>query len=187
MPNPAKQLTRRERVLAILEANERLLLRYALRLVRDEHTARDVVQHAFLRLCEQSLETLENVRPWLYAVCRNKAMDTLRANGKTSSMESGTAETLLGRELDPAKDIERRDLHHRVWDLVQRFSAEQQELLQLWTNGLKFKEIAEITARTEVGVRVAIHRLLNQLRHDVAVQAILPNDPLSAQETSHER
>ena len=61
-------------VLEAVEAYELPLLRYARRLLNDLDLANDAVQHAFVKLCEQSQEHLQGrVAPWLFRVCRNKA------------------------------------------------------------------------------------------------------------------
>src|SRR4051812_21582637 len=66
-------------ILAALADHELRLLRYALRLVGDEHAARDVVQHAFLRLCEESpADFAAGPAQWLFTVVRHRAMDLLR-------------------------------------------------------------------------------------------------------------
>ena len=55
-----RELSNRRRwVLGVLEEHEARLTRFAARLLGDEETARDVVQHAFLRLCDQSPSALE--------------------------------------------------------------------------------------------------------------------------------
>ena len=67
---------RREWVLAVLDRYEVPLVRFARRLLRDEDAARDIVQHVFLRLCDQSPSELgDRVAQWLFTVCRNRARD----------------------------------------------------------------------------------------------------------------
>ena len=69
MPMPPQD--KRAWVLAALEEFELRLLRYALRLLGDESSARDAVQHAFLRLCGESPdEHTRPLAPWLFAVVR---------------------------------------------------------------------------------------------------------------------
>jgi len=64
---------RREWVLGWRLAVRGRLVRYARRLVADEEAARDIVQHAFLRLCGPvGRRDSRPRRPWLFRVCRNK-------------------------------------------------------------------------------------------------------------------
>src|SRR4051794_9238404 len=90
MPMPPQD--KRAWVLAALEEFELRLVRYALRLLGDESSARDAVQHAFLRLCGESPEDHEPfaerpLAPWLFAVVRNRTIDLLRERGRAGSLE----------------------------------------------------------------------------------------------------
>src|SRR5262245_40748162 len=77
---------RRAWVLAALDQFEGRLLRYAQRLLGNLDEARDVVQHAFLRLCDQSPDQIgDHLAQWLYTVCRNRALDILRHSGREKS------------------------------------------------------------------------------------------------------
>ena len=59
-----------------IEKHEGSLLRYAQHFVHDLETARDVVQDTFLQLCRKPDEELRSrVAPWLFTVCRNRAID----------------------------------------------------------------------------------------------------------------
>src|SRR5439155_5640299 len=74
---------RREWVLAALDQFEARLLRYAQRLLGNLDESRDVVQFVFLRLCDQSPAKIgDRLAQWLYTVCRNRALDVLRASGR---------------------------------------------------------------------------------------------------------
>jgi len=74
---------RRQWVLAALDQYEGRLLHYAQRLLGNLDEARDVVQFAFLRLCDESPDEMEGrLAQWLYTVCRNRCLDVLRANGR---------------------------------------------------------------------------------------------------------
>src|SRR5688572_8009386 len=70
-------------VLSALDEFELRLLRYALRLLGDESSARDAVQHAFLRLCAESPDDHDRaLAGWLFAVVRNRSIDLLRERGR---------------------------------------------------------------------------------------------------------
>jgi DNA-directed RNA polymerase specialized sigma24 family protein len=81
---------RKQWVLQALDEYQPGLLRFAARLLRDEDAARDAVQHAFLRLCSQTPQRLDGrVGPWLFAVCRNHAMElAARDSGESFSTAS---------------------------------------------------------------------------------------------------
>ena len=161
-------------VLEAVEAYELPLLRYARRLLDDLDLANDAVQHAFVKLCEQSQEQLEGrVAPWLFRVCRNKAIDHLRRAGREQTLlDDGAGDTAAtapalapnSREADPADLAEQHDLADLVGQLLIHLPAAQRETLDLWCNGLSHRQIAEVTGRSEGNVRVLAHRGLTTLR-----------------------
>jgi RNA polymerase sigma-70 factor (ECF subfamily) len=170
---------RRQWVLAAVAEHEGRLVRYALRLVRDEEAARDAVQHAFLRLCDQRPETLRGgVAPWLFTVCRNKALDLAKAAARAESLDApchrnGHAEedetpsyaaALIGREPDPADAAESGELIAILRRLVDELPAAQREMIDLWAEGFSGPEISQITGKSEGNVRVLIHRGVTRLR-----------------------
>lgn len=173
-------------LLEAVEAYEAPLTRYARRLLDDFDLAADAVQHAFMKLCAESQERLEGrVAPWLFRVCRNRAVDHLRHSGRERSLlEADTADSdchapataaarIAGRESDPALVAERADLARHVAALLADLPAPQRETIDLWCEGLSYKQIAEVTGRTEGHVRVLAHRGLTALRGHPDVQTLL--------------
>src|SRR4029079_3549166 len=78
-----RETTRRAWVLSALDEFEGKLLRYAQRLLGNLDEARDVVQFVFLRLCDETPDNLDDrLAQWLHTVCRNRALDVLRAGGR---------------------------------------------------------------------------------------------------------
>ncbi len=68
-------------VLSALERHEASLLRFAATIVGPDD-ARDVIQDTFLELCRAKQGDVEgHLVPWLFTVCRNKAL-TLRRGTK---------------------------------------------------------------------------------------------------------
>ena len=167
-------------VLEAVEAYELPLLRYARRLLDDLDLANDAVQHAFVKLCEQSQQQLEGrVAPWLFRVCRNKAVDHLRRAGREQSLLDSPANPAAftpppeTREADPAELAEQHDLADLVGRLLARLPAAQRETLDLWCNGLTHRQIAEVTGRGEGNVRVLAHRGLTRLRTHPQIRRLL--------------
>ena len=154
----------RQWVLSVLREYEGPLVRYALRLTGDEPTARDAVQHAFLRLCDQSPEGLrDRVGPWLFAVCRNKAVDLIRQRRRTVPLES-IPPNFPGPDADPADVAEQEELSRRLGEMVADLPPARREALDLWSAGFTYRQIAQIAGYSEVNVRVLVHRSLKQLR-----------------------
>jgi RNA polymerase sigma-70 factor (ECF subfamily) len=164
-------------VLDAVERYELPLLRFAARLMRDEHAARDVVQHVFLSLCGQSLGSLQDrLNQWLFAVCRNKALDMLRQRENTTMLREAEFPEAAAREGDPAATAERADLYRSLYRLVEQLPLPQREAVALWSEGFSYREIAEIGGTNEGNVRVVVHRALKHLREHPAARQLLGDD-----------
>jgi len=165
-------------VLATVDEFEGRLTRYAIRLMGDEHAARDAVQHTFLRLCDTVPTEIENhIGPWLFRVCRNRSLDILRKEGRLESLSGSQSEKLAARESDPAVVAEQQDLGRWVYQLLDVLATSQREVIELWLNGFNYREISQITGRTEGHVRVIAHRGMSQLREHPRTRRLLDLHP----------
>jgi len=165
-------------VLEAVDLYELPLQRYARRLLGDFDLAADAVQHAFVKLCEQSQAALEGrVAPWLFRVCRNRALDHLRRHGREVAWIADDHRSRgLAAAADPAHVVEHRDLSACLRDLVKELPAPQREAIDLWCEGFTHRQIAEITGRTEGHIRVLVHRGLSALRSHPLVRPLLAAD-----------
>lgn len=165
-------------VMEAVELYELPLLRYARRLLGDVDLAADAVQHAFVKLCEESAGQLEGrVAPWLFRVCRNRAVDHLRRSGREQTLvespPEGAGHAAAGpvdRAAGPATVAEHRELAARLRELMHTLPAAQREAIDLWCEGFTYRQIAEITGRQEGNIRVLAHRGLAALRRHPLVQ-----------------
>jgi RNA polymerase sigma factor (sigma-70 family) len=99
-----------------IQQHEAALLSYACHFVRDVDTARDVVQDTFLKLWRQDDPEIETrVAQWLFTVCRNRAIDICRKEGRMKlgrdAVLSGQVDTCPGPVLaaEQAETGERSD------------------------------------------------------------------------------
>lgn len=151
----------------------------------------DAVQHTFLRLCDQHPADLDDrLALWLFTVCRNKAMDLLRKQGRTESLSEQSSSAVRGREPNPADVVERGDLHALLRELFDELPKSQREVLELWLQGFSHHEIAQITDRRESYVRLLNHRGLKRLREHPVVRALetaRDEQAIVYQHSTHER
>ena len=171
-------------VMEAVELYELPLLRYARRLLGDVDLAADAVQHAFVKLCEQSSARLEGrVAPWLFRVCRNRAVDHLRHSGREHPLVDAEADGRPGvaaaedRDAGPVAVAEQKELAGRLRELLQELPAAQREAIDLWCEGFTYRQIAEITGRQEGHVRVLAHRGLSAIRRHPLVREQLREPP----------
>jgi RNA polymerase sigma-70 factor (ECF subfamily) len=151
------------------------LLRFAVRLTRDRERARDVVQDTFLKLCDQPRGAVEgHLARWLFTVCRNRARDVARKEGRMSLLDGGQLEAWESREPAPDVVVEKDEESRELSRLLATLPERQQEVLRLrFRNDLSYAEIAEALelSVSHVGVLIAqldatARTLREVLRHE---------------------
>ncbi len=89
---------------------ERQLTHYAAHIAGDPERARDVVQEAFLRLCDQDAATVgSHLAEWLYTVCRNLAIDVKRKEKRMRLMSDEQADSFVSDDTPPTEPAEVED------------------------------------------------------------------------------
>lgn len=158
--------TNKEFVLDALENHERPLTAYAMRLHNgDEHAARDVVQYTFMQLCKQSPSQIgPKLAPWLYTVCRNRILDELKSKSRQATTTPPDFDTVDLKAVDPANQFERADLLHNLRQLFSCLNKSEQDVIELWSQGLDTTEISGILKKNPVTVRVNLHRAIKRLK-----------------------
>jgi RNA polymerase sigma factor (sigma-70 family) len=150
------------------------LVRYATRLLHgDIERARDVVQDTFVRLLARPRAEVDgHVAEWLYTVCRHRALDVLRKEGRLRMFEEGQAERLAAPEPRPGAGLERAEAHSAVLALIDRLPPNQQEVVRLkFQSGFSYKEISRITSLSVTNVGFLLHTALARLRKEMNARA----------------
>ncbi len=135
---------------AIVAAHEPALLRYAARLLQNPQAAEDVVQDTFLKLVEQwrhGTRPGENLRPWLYRVAHNAAVDYIRRESRLRRLHERSAAD--GVRPGPNGPATGDGLPLVLEQLRALNDPERQVLLLRLQEGLSYREIALATGRPE--------------------------------------
>jgi RNA polymerase sigma factor (sigma-70 family) len=153
-------------LIAALDRFERPVIRYALGIVGEINQARDIAQEVFIKL-SQSLGTLDRDRlaPWLFTVCKNRALDHRRKHQRLVPMELETLDRELSTETDPAGAMEEKELGRALKRWIAQLPEKQREAVRLkFETGLSYKEISD-TLKTSIGnVGTLIHLGVATLR-----------------------
>jgi RNA polymerase sigma-70 factor (ECF subfamily) len=151
---------------------ESALIGYASTLLNDIDLARDVVQDTFTRLCQQDLEKVrDNLKSWLFTVCRNRAFDLLRKDKPKQPLDEIHWQKVAGPELPPDKQSEMQDRLNELTACLDRLTSNQREVIILkFQQDLSYREIQSITGLTTGNIGFLIHTGLKRLRE------ILPGD-----------
>ena len=149
------------------------LTRYAARLVGDPDRARDIVQDTFVKLMAQPRAEVDgHIAEWLFTVCRHRALDVLRKEGRMKRFEEGEMERVAAEETRPARALEAAETQDALLQMIDRLPANQQEVVRLkFQSGFSYKEISRITSLSVSNVGFLIHTAVTRLRREMAAQA----------------
>ena len=170
---------------------ERELFGYLRHYLGNAEMAEDVFQQTFLQVhlkCDQ-FEVGRKVRPWLYTVATNQAIDYRRRNRRhrlgslnravdhnAAEDEAGAlAELLGGAEKGPAdnaESAEQNDALHRAIDALGEPS--KQVVMLVYFQGMKYREAAQILSIPVGTVKSRLHAAMLKLTESLS-HVNLPN------------
>jgi RNA polymerase sigma-70 factor (ECF subfamily) len=163
----------------LVRRHQTALYNFALRHLRLQSAAEDVVQDAFVRVVQNAGEFKHEARftTWLYTITRNLCIDQLRKRAlrkhpsldEAKAGEDGDGPTLGEQTADPRTSVEREatgtELKERIAKAVETLPDEQREVfLMREVANLPFKEIAEITGVPENTVKSRMRYALERLQ-----------------------
>jgi RNA polymerase sigma-70 factor (ECF subfamily) len=130
-----------------------------------------VVQDTFLALCRKGrAEATEHLAPWLFTVCRNRALFCLREGRRLEPLEG----EVPSPQQEPGRRAEAQQSLERVDELLGTLSDKQRQAVLLkFSGGLSYKEIAEVMELSVSHVGVLLHTALRRLRAGLAEPAEL--------------
>jgi RNA polymerase sigma-70 factor (ECF subfamily) len=152
--NPGAAEARRE-ITRLFEALRDPVFRQALRILRSPAEAEDVTQEVFLRLYREmrAERKIENPKAWLFRAVHNLAIDSVRGSRHTQSCEESEDSENWEAVADPAPLPEERlaqvEKQEKVRALLSGLSPQERRCMELRTEGLTYREIAEV-----LGVRI---------------------------------
>jgi RNA polymerase sigma factor (sigma-70 family) len=147
------------------------LTRYAAAIVgsRGEDVTQDAFSKALLALRRNEAEI--ELRPWLFRIVRNTALNDLRDSPPTPEL---LAEAIAGGE-SPAEELERRE---ELADLMRRLQSlpepQRAAIVMREMEGLGHEEIAAALGVSGGAARQAIHRARQALRNGAGMLVPLP-------------
>ena len=144
------------------------LLRFAVRFMKDEDQARDVIQDIFLKLWQKKdeLNQIENVEAFAMRMIRNRCLDILRAN-KVVPIDVETDRKMKQETIDVHSQIELNEAAGQVKTLINQLPDLQQKVMHLRDiEQLEYEEIAERTGLQVNAIRVNLSRARKKVRDE---------------------
>lgn len=159
-------LTREQFVEQAMAEYESPLIGYATSILNDHDLARDVVQDTFIRLCHQDVSKVEDhLKSWLFTVCRNRALDHLRKNKRTQTLDDHQWRKVPSTDPQPGQETFDDDRHSRVMKILSRLTEDQRNVILLkFQKGLSYQEIEKATGLTSGNIGYLIHVGLKRVR-----------------------
>jgi RNA polymerase sigma-70 factor (ECF subfamily) len=137
------------------------------RRLRDPSQAEDVLQQAFLQIhaARRRLSPGSEVTPWAFAIARRLLIDGFR-KPRLDIDDAVVADTLAAAPgASPPALVAQRRLMSRVGEALEQISPTHRiafELVKL--DGMGAPEVAQMLGTTATGVRLRVHRALQELR-----------------------
>ena len=125
-----------------------------------------MVQDTFLKLCGADRERIEaHLAPWLYRVCRNRALDVMKKEHRMQALTQEEAESRASGAAGPREQAESHETEAALLAALGRLPEEQQEVFRLkFLDQMSYQEISEITGASMNQVRYWIHTAMKTMR-----------------------
>jgi RNA polymerase sigma-70 factor, ECF subfamily len=150
------------------------MYRFALRLVRNDVTAEDIISEVFLDVWRQAgrFEGRSTVSTWLLGITRFKALSALRRRSE-SELDEAMAETLEDCADDPAIALQKKDKGAALRGCLDALSAEHREVIDLvYYHEKSVQEVAEIVGIPEGTVKTRMFHARKKLGELLKAQGI---------------
>jgi RNA polymerase sigma-70 factor (ECF subfamily) len=162
-PKPAS-MTVQERVEQIYEAERENIYSYLLYFGIPAQRAQELAQDSFLKLYLNMAkgDSIENPRAWLYRVAHNLALRSYRCEPKFDEMDADFAAPDM--RPDPKRALLEKQQKSALSEAVRKLSPRQRNCLHLRVEGLRYREIAEITGISVSAVGEFLRRAAVRLK-----------------------
>ncbi len=162
---------REQRIAALVATYQQPLLRYATRLLNNATLAQDAVQNALIKLCrhwQPNQAADDAIRPWLYRVTHNEAVDLVRHEERRRRHQQRCCDDPSLEPPAAPGAMEREDRQDQVMRALRTLTAaERQVVLLRLQQGLSYDEMAAATGRPRGTVGALLHTAVKKLARTI--------------------
>lgn len=155
----SKELALEEFFCASFQYYEIPLKTLALRLLKDEVHAQDILQEVFIVFWEarHRIEEINNIEAYLFTMTRNKIMDALRKVSVDEKLKDQLWESMKTESNDNAENIEAKELQEILAKAIEELPPKRKQIYLLKNEeGISYQDIAE-------KMNISQHTVKNQL------------------------
>ena len=155
------------------------LYSYLRRYLGDAEMAEDAFQATFLQVhlkCDQ-FEEGRRVRPWLYTIATNQAIDARRRNrrhvmvsldrtgGRDTEIDAGKlVDLLVSGDVDPLDQVEAFEQREQMQDVLDQLPDHMYAVIHLvYYQGMKYREAADVLSIPVGTVKSRLHAAIHRL------------------------
>jgi RNA polymerase sigma-70 factor (ECF subfamily) len=147
----------------IMPASQKMY-RYALSILKNDETAKDVVQECLMKIWDKRelLSTINSPESWALRITRNQCYDWVKTNRFTIEPDS-VALVAEGDETDHESIL--NDSMNWLNKILDEFSQKNREIFHLReVEEFTYQEIAEVMSISVSDVKVSVHRIRQKIR-----------------------
>jgi RNA polymerase sigma-70 factor (ECF subfamily) len=151
------------------------LYRFALRIMRDEEEAKDIVQEVMIKVWNrrESIDSLNNMEAWCMQITKNLCYDKIKSKSYQTNVSIPENWQVADSKDTPVHSTERSDIMNQIHQLINGLPDKQKLVMQLRDiEGLSYKEISAAMEIDLNQVKVNLFRARKTVRdHLVNINA----------------
>ncbi len=143
------------------------IFNFAFRYSNDREFAAEVVQKTFIHVFEKinQLNDASKLRAWIYRIASNCCASEGRSKQRHQTSMLNQEVFARTDHATPASHLEREETRNTVKEVLQLIPPEQRQVIIMKEyDGLKFREIAEITGESENTIKSRMYYGLDAMR-----------------------
>jgi RNA polymerase sigma-70 factor (ECF subfamily) len=157
---------RPEKYEILFSENQHRLYRFALRIMRDQLLAEDVVQEVHVKCWKnkEALGEMSNPGAWMMRVTKNLCIDKIRARRSTADLDA-VSFSIESHDPAPDRETESGDLMAILKEMLETLPPKQKMVFHLRElEGLQYKEISDILDITGDEVKINLFRARQKIK-----------------------
>ena len=153
------EIKKEKQIKKYIVENKESLYRFAYSYVRNEDDALDIVHDAICKSLTNvsTLKNIDNIKPWIYQIVSNCAIDCIRKNKKYVSLNEDLQE-LNAIKYDTYEDI---DLQEALERLPEKYRI---VIILRYFEDMKIRDIAQILKENENTIKTRLYNGISKLK-----------------------